>query len=177
MVVGVLMMLVLTLIDLAGRMKPLQILIALLVFLGGCVAGVLLRPLFDQIGNYSLLVFFVAGVAVLVALAVPIAFAFGLATLGYLAFATTEPLTVVIGRMDEGMSHLILLGIPMFVLVGAFTQTTGMAHAMVDFLASLLGRLRGGLSYVLLASMYLVSGNPDRKLPTWRLSLRRFSRK
>ena len=67
-------------------------------------------------------------------------------------------MSVVVGRMDEGMSHLILLGVPMFVLVGGFIQTTGMARAMVDFLAALLGGLRGGLSYVLLAAMYLVSG-------------------
>src|SRR5882672_888145 len=35
---------------------------------------------------------------------------------------------------------------------------TGMARAMVNFLASLLGHVRGGLSYVLLAAMYLGSG-------------------
>src|SRR6185436_9934438 len=33
-----------------------------------------------------------------------------------------------------------------------------MARAMVAFLASLLGHVRGGLSYVLLGAMYLVSG-------------------
>src|SRR5665811_618574 len=33
-----------------------------------------------------------------------------------------------------------------------------MARAMVDFLAKLLGHVRGGLSYVLLGAMYLVSG-------------------
>src|SRR5205807_4134103 len=37
-------------------------------------------------------------------------------------------------------------------------EATGMARAMVDFLASLLGHVRGGLSYVLLGAMYLVSG-------------------
>jgi tripartite ATP-independent transporter DctM subunit len=35
---------------------------------------------------------------------------------------------------------------------------TGMAWAMVRFLASLLGHVRGGLSYVLVGAMYLVSG-------------------
>src|SRR5678815_896332 len=35
---------------------------------------------------------------------------------------------------------------------------TGMARAMVGFLASLLGHVRGGLSYVLIGGMYLVSG-------------------
>jgi tripartite ATP-independent transporter DctM subunit len=35
---------------------------------------------------------------------------------------------------------------------------TGMARAMVAFLASLLGHVRGGLHYVLVGAMYLVSG-------------------
>src|SRR5258708_13598583 len=35
---------------------------------------------------------------------------------------------------------------------------TGMARVMVGFLAGLLGHVRGGLQYVLVAAMYLVSG-------------------
>ena len=89
---------------------------------------------------------------------VPIAFAFGIATVGYVALATRAPLTVIVSRMDEGMSHLLLLSIPLFVFLGILIDMTGMARAMVGFLASLLGHVRGGLSYVLLGAMYLVSG-------------------
>jgi len=60
--------------------------------------------------------------------------------------------------MDEGMSHLILLSVPLFVFLGMLIEMTGMARAMVGFLASLLGHVRGGLQYVLVAAMYLVSG-------------------
>src|SRR5437762_9934827 len=60
--------------------------------------------------------------------------------------------------MEEGMSHLILLSISLFVFAGLLIEATGMARAMVDFLASLLGHVRGGLSYVLLGALYLVSG-------------------
>ena len=90
--------------------------------------------------------------------AVPIAFAFGLATFGYIALTTSTPEVVVIGRMDEGMSHLILLSVPLFVFLGLLIEMTGMARAMVGFLASLLGHVRGGLHYVLVGAMYLVSG-------------------
>ena len=89
---------------------------------------------------------------------VPIAFAFGLATFGYLALDHATPLPVIVGRMDEGMSHLILLSVPLFVFLGLLIEMTGMAQAMVAFLASLLGHVRGGLSYVLVGAMYLVSG-------------------
>ena len=158
LVVGAALMLLITVMDLARRMTLRQFCASLLIIVAAGLGGWLMEPVFDDLGNYSLLIFFVTGVAISVAIGVPIAFAFGLATFSYLFFTTTVPLGVVVGRMDEGMSHLILLGVPMFVLVGGFIQTTGMARAMVDFLASLLGQLRGGLSYVLLAAMYLVSG-------------------
>ena len=117
-------------------------------------AAPILRPL----GNGNLLIFYVGVVAATVFAGVPIAFSFGLANLGYLVTATTTPLSVMIGRMDEGMSHLILLSVPLFVFLGLLIEMTGMARAMVAFLASLLGHVRGGLHYVLVASMYLVSG-------------------
>jgi tripartite ATP-independent transporter DctM subunit len=115
-------------------------------------------PLFRQLGNLNLLIFFVGVVAATVFAGVPIAFAFGLAIFGYLALTTHTPLLVLIGRMDEGMSHLILLAVPLFVFLGLLIEMTGMARAMVAFLANLLGHVRGGLHYVLVAAMYLVSG-------------------
>ena len=115
-------------------------------------------PVLIPLGNLNLLIFFVALVAIMVFAAVPIAFAFGLATFAYITLTTITPATVVIGRMDEGMSHLILLSVPLFVFLGLLIEMTGMARAMVDFLASLLGHVRGGLQYVLVAAMYLVSG-------------------
>jgi TRAP-type mannitol/chloroaromatic compound transport system permease large subunit len=98
---------------------------------------------------------------------VPIAFSFALATFGYLALTTRTPLMVLVGRMDEGMSHLILLAVPLFVFLGLLIEMTGMARAMVAFLASLLGHVRGGLHYVLIGAMYLVSGISGSKAPTW----------
>ena len=47
---------------------------------------------------------------------------------------------------------------PLFVFLGLLIEMTGMARAMVDFLAGLLGHVRGGLNYVLLGAMWLVSG-------------------
>src|SRR5436189_1692393 len=113
-----------------------------------------LRPL----GNLNLIIFFVGVAGFCVFAGVPIAFGFGLATYGYLALTTNTPLMVLVGRMDEGMSHLILLSVPLFVFLGLLIEMTGMARAMVAFLASLLGHVRGGLHYVLVGAMYLVSG-------------------
>jgi tripartite ATP-independent transporter DctM subunit len=118
----------------------------------------LAQPLLRPLGNLNLVIFFVGVAGFCVFSGVPIAFGFGLAIFGYLALTTRTPLMVLIGRMDEGMSHLILLSVPLFVFLGLLIEMTGMARAMVAFLASLLGHVRGGLHYVLVGAMYLVSG-------------------
>jgi hypothetical protein len=93
-----------------------------------------------------------------VAIGVPIGFAFGIATMSYLITTTDMPLSVVVNRMDDGMSNLLLLSVPMFVFLGLLMEMTGIARVMVAFLVALVGHVRGGLSYVLLGAMYLVSG-------------------
>ena len=129
----------------------------------GLVAGVIigfwgLGPGLKTLGNLNLVIFFIAIVGFCVFSGVPIVFSFALATFGYLALTTRVPTMTLVGRMDEGMSHLILLAVPLFVFLGLLIEMTGMARAMVRFLASLLGHVRGGLSYVLIGAMYLVSG-------------------
>jgi tripartite ATP-independent transporter DctM subunit len=118
----------------------------------------LAQPWLRPLGNINLVIFFVGVAGFCVFTGVPIAFGFGLAIFGYLALTTRTPLMVLVGRMDEGMSHLILLSVPLFVFLGLLIEMTGMARAMVAFLASLLGHVRGGLHYVLVGAMYLVSG-------------------
>lgn len=115
-------------------------------------------PAFAGLGKYNLLIFFVGVAGFSIFAGVPIAFAFGLGTVAYLGLSTHMPISVVIGRMDEAMSHMVLLAVPLFVFLGLLMEMTGMARAMIAFLASLLGHVRGGLSYVLVGAMYLVSG-------------------
>ena len=123
-----------------------------------CAGFWLLGPELFPLGKLNLVIFFVGVVGACVFAGVPIAFSFALATFGFLALTTHTPMVVLVGRMDEGMSHLILLAVPLFVFLGLLIEMTGMARAMVAFLASLLGHVRGGLHYVLVGAMYLVSG-------------------
>ncbi len=132
--------------------------LALLIIMAIVALFWLAAPLLKGLGRLNLLIFFVGIAGGSVLAGIPIAFAFGLGTFGYLALTTTMPLSVIVGRMDDGMSHLILLAVPLFVFLGLLIEMTGMAKAMVAFLAGLLGHVRGGLSYVLVGAMYLVSG-------------------
>ena len=130
-----------------------------LAVVGAAFAGFwLLHPMLLQLGRLNLVIFFLGVVSVTVFLGVPIAISFGLATLGYLALSTHVPISVLVARMDTGMSHPELLAVPLFVFLGLLIEMTGRARVMVHFLANLLGHLRGGLSFVLIGAMYLVSG-------------------
>ena len=156
--VGIGLMLVVAVLRLASVTDLRNVLAALALVAVIVAVLALLAPVLKPLGNLNLLIFFVFLVGAMVFAAVPIAFAFGLATVGYLTLTTGTPDVVMIGRMDEGMSHLILLAVPLFVFLGLLIEMTGMARAMVAFLASLLGHVRGGLHYVLVGAMYLVSG-------------------
>jgi tripartite ATP-independent transporter DctM subunit len=155
--VGVTLMLIFSLFRLA-RAGLLRAGSAVAIVAATIITFWVLGPTLKSLGNLNLFIFFVGVVSVGVFSGVPIFFSFGLATFGYLALTTRVPMTTLVGRMDEGMSHLILLAVPLFVFLGLLIEMTGMARSMVRFLASLLGHVRGGLSYVLIGAMYLVSG-------------------
>lgn len=116
------------------------------------------RPWILAMGSWNLALFFLVGVCALILIGMPIAFAFGLTTVGFLAVNTTVPLSIVAARIDAGISDLLLLAIPLFIVLGLLMELTGMARILIGLLASLLGHIRGGLSFSLFGAMFLVSG-------------------
>jgi tripartite ATP-independent transporter DctM subunit len=118
----------------------------------------LAKPIFAGLGQANLAIIFLFGVPVMVFSGMPIAYAFIAATFAYLSLATYIPTSVLVARIEAGMSNLLLLAIPTFVFLGVLIDITGMAERMIGFLANLLGHIRGGLHYVLVVAMYLVSG-------------------
>lgn len=158
MLTGVVLMLVIGILQLIQRAKLLDVVLSAVVLAvcGGLLAVFL--PQLQAMENWNLLIFFGLGLAVLVLGGAPIAFSFGLATVSYLVFMTYMPMSIVISRMDEGMSHFVLLSIPLFVLLGLLIEVTGLAAVLINLLVALVGHFKGGLSYTLIGAMYLVSG-------------------
>lgn len=116
------------------------------------------EPLLYDIGNGNLVVFFVVMVGACIVSGVPIAFSFGIATVCYIYFTSTIPLSIIIGQTDQGMASIELLAVPMFVVLGLLLEMTGIARALVNLLAALVGNRRGGLSYVLIGAIFLIAG-------------------
>jgi tripartite ATP-independent transporter DctM subunit len=163
-VVGVVLMLV-TAIDRLFETARWRHFLGVLALVCGIAGAMwLAKPIFAELGNLNLVIFFVGIVMSCVVIGVPIAFAFGLATMGFLSFTTSVPLSIVPNRMTEGMSSLILLAVPLFVFLGSLIEVAGLSRAMINFLLALMGHVRGGLQYVLLGAIYLVSGISGAKV-------------
>jgi tripartite ATP-independent transporter DctM subunit len=162
--VGLVLMFLLAARQLIAESFRRDLIISILLVAAVGLVGWLLMPVFKTLGYGNILVFLVIVVAACLFMGVPIAFCFGMGTLCFLTFSTSVPTLVMIGRMDEGMSGIILLSVPIFVLLGCVLDATGMGKAIVDFLASMLGHVRAGMSYVLLGSLFLVSGISGSKV-------------
>ncbi len=161
---GILLMLVVVCIRAVRTTQRAPLLSTIAAVAAVAVICYLVSPQLAKLGNTNLLIFLVIFVAVLLVAGVPIAFCFGVGVLSYLAFATTIPLQIVVSRMDEGMSNLVLVSVPVFVLLGCVLDSTGMGKAIIDVLASLIGHIKAGMSYVLLGSLFIVSGISGSKV-------------
>jgi tripartite ATP-independent transporter DctM subunit len=102
----------------------------------------------------------VALLAVLVTalLGLPIGFALILGTLAFLYTGGLVSLVALPQNMVDGVSRFVLLALPFFILAGFVMESGGISRRLVMFVASLVGRLRGGLLQVTVVSMYIVSG-------------------
>jgi tripartite ATP-independent transporter DctM subunit len=156
--VGLTLMLAISVARLMEQARAMHFVLSAVVVGGIALALMTFKAAMTALGNWNLVIFFVVAVVFMVSIGVPIMVAFGLSTVAYLSTVTMTPMLVVMGRIDEGMSSMILLAIPLFVFLGALIEAMGMAQAMIRFLASLIGHFKGGLSYVLIGAIYLVSG-------------------
>lgn len=84
----------------------------------------------------------------LLVLNVPIAVSIALATFFAILVEGSDPTIVVAAKMANGVNSFALLAIPFFILSGHLMGRGGLATRLIDFAATLVGRLPGGLGYV-----------------------------
>jgi len=91
----------------------------------------------------------IASFIVLVLINVPVAVAIGVCTLLTIVSLGTVPACAIVAqRLSTGIASFPLLAIPFFILAGILMGEGGMARRLIDFASALVGRYRGGLSYV-----------------------------
>ena len=79
---------------------------------------------------------------------VPIAVSIALASFAAILASGSDPTIVVASKMANGVNSFALLAIPFFILSGPLMGKGGMARRLIDFAATLVGFLPGGLAYV-----------------------------
>lgn len=90
----------------------------------------------------------------LIGLAMPIAFALTLVSIGLLAFSGVDML-VLVQRLYRGTESFPLLAVPLFILAGQIMNHSGISARLVDLARSMVGAIRGGLAAVnILTSMF-----------------------
>lgn len=96
--------------------------------------------------------------AVCLLAAVPVAFALAAGSLSYMAVTNALPMVQFGQEMQSGVASFVLLAIPFFVLAGLVMGVNGMSSRLIAFLDLVIGRVRGGLSVVMIAAMAVFSG-------------------
>ena len=100
----------------------------------------------------------IAAFVILLVLAVPVAFAVGMAGFLGLWWSGEYPLTIIIQQVFLTADSFVLLAIPLFVLAGALMETGGIAVRLVRFAQALVGWIRGGLAMAVVIAEYIFSG-------------------
>jgi tripartite ATP-independent transporter DctM subunit len=104
---------------------------------------------------FALLFVFFLG---LIAIETPIAFALGLASLGYLLLEGRTPLVILVQRMTSGLDSFPFLALPLFVLAGMVFSQAGIARRIYDFARALVGHVAGGLAHVNVVGSMIFAG-------------------
>jgi len=84
----------------------------------------------------------------LLVLNVPIAVAIALSAFCAVLAEGSDPAVMIASKMANGVNSFALLAIPFFILSGHLMGKGGLARRLIDFAATLVGRLPGGLGYV-----------------------------
>jgi C4-dicarboxylate transporter DctM subunit len=92
------------------------------------------------------------------ALDVPVAVAFGLASGLFLILFTAIPLTLVPQQMYGGVDSTVLQAVPFFLLAGALMERGGISVRLVNLAHAMVGWLRGGLAVVSVVACMFFAG-------------------
>lgn len=102
--------------------------------------------------------YLIAIFVVLLAIGVPIGFVLASVGLGAIVVTGSAPMTAVAMNAQRGGGGFIFLALPFFILAGFIMDRAGIGAKIVDFLASLMGHVRGGMLQVMIVGMYISSG-------------------
>ena len=123
----------------------------------------------------ALIALFFVVLLVLMLAGIPIAYALGIASAGYMVMTHTS-LVMVAQRMVNGANSFTMLAIPFFFMAGELMNISGVTDKIIKMAKALVGHFKGGLAQVnIVASVFfagvgagymqLVGSGIDHELP------------
>lgn len=95
--------------------------------------------------------------ALLAILGVPLAVALGLSTLTVLWWFSL-PISMITQTMATSINSFLLIAVPLFIMAGLIMERGGLSERIFDAAEGLIGRFRGGLGQVNIASSFVFGG-------------------
>lgn len=100
---------------------------------------------------------FLIGLVVLMLLGIPVAFALGLASVGYMLSANID-LANVVQSMVRGTNSFTMLAIPFFFMAGELMNSSGITDRIIRLANVLVGHFKGGLAQVNIVASIFFAG-------------------
>ncbi len=95
--------------------------------------------------------------ALLLVIGVPVAFALAAASMATVLYLGLPPILVVL-QLNSGANAVTLIAIPLFIFAGEIMLRGGISERIISLAAAMVGRLRGGLAQVNVASSLMFGG-------------------
>lgn len=100
------------------------------------------------------LLMMIAGLLLLLALRVPVAFALLIPSLAYVMTDPTANLGTALQQTVSGVDSFAILAVPMFILLGNLANVSGVTDKLYDTAVAHIGHFRGSLGYVNVATSF-----------------------
>lgn len=101
--------------------------------------------------------FLVVSMILLILLGVRIAYALGISSLLYIFFYTDMSVLTVAQRISLGADTIVMVALPFFLLAGELMNAVGITDRLVRFAMALIGRVSGGLSFVVVLTNMIMA--------------------
>ena len=101
--------------------------------------------------------FVIVAFAVLALLDVPLSLSLGVAVIATMWFFEL-PLSMITQTMATSINSFLLIAVPLFILAGQIMERGGLSERIFDAAEAVVGRFRGGLGHVNIASSFVFGG-------------------
>lgn len=101
--------------------------------------------------------FLILSMLILILVGVRIAYALGISALLYIMFYTDMSVLTVVQRISLGSDSIVMVALPFFILAGELMNAVGITDRLVRFAMALIGRVSGGLSFVVVLTNMIMA--------------------